>query len=40
MAACFDPAKDGFALEIEQPLTLMETTEARDRIAAFFATRK
>jgi enoyl-CoA hydratase len=40
MAAYFDPAKDGFALEIDQPLTLMETTEARERIAAFFATRK
>lgn len=40
MAAYFDPAKDGFAMEIDQPLTLMETTEARERIAAFFATRK
>ena len=40
MAAYFDPAKDGFAFEIDQPLTLMETTEARERIAAFFATRK
>jgi enoyl-CoA hydratase/carnithine racemase len=40
MAAFFDPAKDGFALEIDQPLTLMETREARERIAAFFATRK
>ena len=40
MAAWFDPAKDGFALEIEQPLTLMGTTEARERIAAFFAARK
>jgi enoyl-CoA hydratase len=40
MAAYFDPAKDGFAMEIDQPLTLMETREARERIAAFFATRK
>ena len=40
MAAWFDPSKDGFAMEIEQPLTLMETKEARERIAAFFAARK
>lgn len=40
MAAWFDPSKDGFALEIDQPLTLMETKEARERIAAFFAARK
>lgn len=40
MAAWFDPKTDGFALEIEQPLTLMETKEARERIAAFFAARK
>ena len=37
MAAALDPAADGFAREIEKPLTLMQTKEARDRIAAFFA---
>ena len=36
----FDPKVDGFAMEIDQPLTLMETKEARERIAAFFAARK
>jgi enoyl-CoA hydratase len=37
LAAAFDPAADGFAREIEKPLTLMETPEARERIAAFLA---
>ncbi len=40
MAAALDPAVDGFAREIDKPLTLMETQEARERIAAFFAARK
>lgn len=40
MSAWFDPAVDGFAREIEKPLTLMATQEARERIAAFFAARK
>jgi enoyl-CoA hydratase len=37
LAAAHDPAVDGFARELETPLVLMETSEARDRIAAFFA---
>lgn len=37
LAAALDPAADGYAREIEKPLTLMETPEARERIAAFFA---
>ena len=37
LAAAFDPAIDGYAREIDKPLTLMETPEARERIAAFFA---
>ena len=37
LASALDPAADGYAREIEQPLTLMETPEARERIAAFFA---
>ncbi len=37
LAAALNPAADGYAREIEQPLTLMETPEARERIAAFFA---
>ena len=39
LAAALDPAIDGFAREIEQPLTLMKTREAKERIAAFFASR-
>jgi enoyl-CoA hydratase len=37
LAAVFDPNVDGFSRELEKPLTLMETADARDRIAAFFA---
>lgn len=40
LAAALDPAIDGYALEIEKPLILMPTREARDRIAAFFASKK
>ncbi len=36
IAAYFDPAVDGYAREIEKPLVLMETVEARTRIAQFF----
>jgi enoyl-CoA hydratase len=35
--AYFDPAVDGYARELETPLTLMNTPEARERIGAFFA---
>ena len=36
MAAWFDPALDGFAMEIETPRTLMRTEEARRFVNAFF----
>lgn len=35
--AGLDPAKDGYAMEIAVPETLMETKEARVRVAQFFA---
>lgn len=37
--AAFDPAVDGFARELEKPLVLMETDEARQRVGRFFAPR-
>ncbi|MEB2317060.1 MAG: enoyl-CoA hydratase/isomerase family protein [Pseudomonadota bacterium] len=41
IAAYFDPEVDGYAREIDKPLVLMETVEARTRIAEFFnAARK
>lgn len=36
MLAYFDPAVDGYARELEKPLALMETEEARQRVARFF----
>ena len=39
LRAAFDPTVDGFARELKKPLTLMQTQEARDRIAQFFAAR-
>jgi enoyl-CoA hydratase/carnithine racemase len=39
LAAALDPTIDGYARELEQPRHLMHTKEARERIAAFFATR-
>ena len=38
--AAFDPAVNGFERELEKPLVLMETEEARQRIAAFFAPKQ
>lgn len=35
MRAWFDPARDGFQVELEQPPQLLKTWEARERIAAF-----
>ena len=35
--AGLDPEKDGYAMEIDVPNHLMETEEARARVAAFFA---
>ena len=35
--AFFDPAVNGFERELEKPLVLMQTEEARQRVAAFFA---
>lgn len=40
IAAYFDPEVDGYAREIEKPLVLMETVEARTRIAGFFSAAK
>jgi enoyl-CoA hydratase len=37
MHAYFDPAIDGYARELETPLSLMATPEARERIGAFLA---
>jgi enoyl-CoA hydratase/carnithine racemase len=37
MAAYFDPEADGYARELEKPLELMKTTEARERIEQFLA---
>jgi enoyl-CoA hydratase len=39
IAAWFLPGVDGFARELEKPLALMETDEARDRVSSFFAHR-
>lgn len=38
--AGLDPEKDGYAMEITVPETLMETEEARARVAQFFAPRQ
>jgi enoyl-CoA hydratase len=35
--AGLDPAQDGYAMEIAVPGVIMETAEARDRVARFFA---
>lgn len=35
--ASLDPAIDGYARELEKPLTLMKTVEAKTRIAQFFS---
>jgi enoyl-CoA hydratase/carnithine racemase len=35
--ASFDPAIDGYARELEKPLLLMKTEEARARVAQFFS---
>ena len=35
--ASFDPAIDGYARELEKPLQLMQTEEARARVAQFFS---
>ncbi len=37
MAAYFDPEIDGYARELEKPLELMKTAEARERIEQFLA---
>jgi enoyl-CoA hydratase/carnithine racemase len=37
LRAAFDPAIDGFARELEQPLALMRSPESRQRVARFFA---
>jgi enoyl-CoA hydratase len=37
--AYFDPAVDGYARELEKPLTLMKTPEARNRIEDFLSRR-
>lgn len=37
MQTYFDPAVDGYARELEKPLTLMKTREARERVEAFIA---
>lgn len=39
LLAYFDPAVDGFARELEKPLTLMRTPEARSRIEDFLSRR-
>ena len=39
LLAYFDPAVDGFARELEKPLTLMKTPEARRRIGDFLSRR-
>lgn len=39
LMAYFDPAIDGYARELEKPLTLMRTPEARDRIEGFLSGR-
>ncbi len=35
--AYFNPNVDGYALEIQKPYTIMETEEAKQRVAQFFA---
>ena len=37
LAAYFDPMLDGYARELEKPLHLMKTMEARERIAQFLS---
>jgi hypothetical protein len=37
MAAYFDPEIDGYARELEKPLELMKTAEARERIGQFLS---
>lgn len=39
LLAYFDPAVDGYARELEKPLTLMKTPEARNRIEDFLSRR-
>lgn len=39
LLAYFDPAIDGYARELEKPLMLMKTPEARDRIEGFLSGR-